>query len=109
VTATDTLGASASLTYLVTINAAVAITTTTLANGDASSAYSQTINATGGTGSYTFSTTAGTLPAGLTLSTSGVLSGTPTATGIYTFTVTATDALEARPARAMPFRSTRRS
>ena len=93
VTATDTLGGSASHSYTVTINAAVAITTTTLANGDVGTAYSQTVSATGGSGSYTFSQTGGTLPAGVTLSSGGVLSGTPTTAGSSTFTVTATDTL----------------
>jgi large repetitive protein len=37
--------------------------------------------------------TSGTLPSGLTLSGSGVLSGTPTTTGTYDFTVGATDSL----------------
>ena len=55
------------------------------------SAYNQTITAIGGNGSYSFSVTAGALPAGLTLSTSGVLSGTPTAAGTFNFTITATD------------------
>jgi hypothetical protein len=48
------------------------------------------LTATGGEGGpYTFTATG--LPAGLTLSTSGVLSGTPTVTGQFTYTVTATD------------------
>jgi hypothetical protein len=92
-TATDTVGASASQNYTVTVNPAVAITTTSLPSGTTSAAYSQTVTATGGTGTVTFSTTAGTLPTGLTLSSSGVLSGTPTATGSFSFTVTATDTL----------------
>jgi len=57
--------------------------------------YSQTISASGGTGGLSFSAPAASLPTGLTLSTAGVLSGTPTATGSYSFTVTATDALGA--------------
>lgn len=48
--------------------------------------------ATGGTAPYTFTVSAGTLPSGLTLTAAGVLSGTPTASGTYNFTVTATDA-----------------
>ena len=40
---------------------------------------------------YTFAQTGGTLPPGLTLSNGGVLSGTPTTAGSYTFLVTATD------------------
>lgn len=54
-------------------------------------AYSQTITASGGTSPYTYIITAGPLPTGLSLSTAGALSGTPTAVGMLTFTVTATD------------------
>nr|WP_308686081.1 putative Ig domain-containing protein [Xanthomonas arboricola] len=57
----------------------------------AGSAYSQTLSASGGTAPYTFAITAGALPAGLTLSAAGVLSGTPTASGSFNFTATATD------------------
>ena len=95
VTATDTLGGSASQAYTVTIAPATVTTLTlsptTLPNGDVAAAYSQTITATGGTGPYTFATTSGTLPTGLTLASSGVLSGTPTATGSFSFTITGTD------------------
>jgi hypothetical protein len=52
------------------------------------------ISALGGTAPYTFSAT-GPVPTGLTLSSGGALSGTPTATGSYAFTVTVTDALGA--------------
>ncbi|MBK9708860.1 MAG: right-handed parallel beta-helix repeat-containing protein [Acidobacteria bacterium] len=55
-------------------------------------AYSQTFTAAGAISAVTWSVSAGTLPAGLTLSPAGVLSGTPTATGNFTFTVSATDA-----------------
>lgn len=54
-------------------------------------AYSQTLTAIGGTGSYTWSIVSGSLPSGLTLS-GGVIAGTPTAAaGLYNFTVQATD------------------
>ena len=53
--------------------------------------YSQTLAASGGTGPYTYEVTAGSIPAGLTLSSDGILSGTPTADGTYMFTITATD------------------
>ena len=66
---------------------ALSITTASLPNGTVGVAYSQTLAATGGTGSYTWSVSAG-LPAGLTLSQAGLLSGTPTTAGAYTFTVT---------------------
>jgi len=47
----------------------------------------------GGSGEYSFAVTSGTLPPGLNLSTPGVISGTPSAAGAYSFTVTATDNL----------------
>jgi hypothetical protein len=54
--------------------------------------YSQQLAATGGTGPYTFAVSSGTLPAGLTLSSSGLLSGTPTTAGSPSLNITATDA-----------------
>src|SRR5206468_1630202 len=48
--------------------------------------------AAGGTAPYSFTISAGALPAGLALSANGVLSGTPTEGGSFTFTVQATDA-----------------
>src|SRR5207302_31446 len=76
------------------INPAPSITTTSpLAAGTANAAYSQTLAATGGSGSYTWSITFGTLPAGLTLSSGGVISGTPTAVGTSNFTVLVTDSV----------------
>nr|WP_238148576.1 putative Ig domain-containing protein [Xanthomonas campestris] len=62
-----------------------------LPSATAGSAYSQNLSASGGTAPYSFAVTAGALPAGLTLSAAGVLSGTPTATGSFNFTATATD------------------
>lgn len=53
--------------------------------------YSQTLTASGGTGTYTFDIATGALPAGLTLASDGVLSGTPTAGGSFGFTARATD------------------
>src|SRR4029079_8220650 len=61
-------------------------------NARAGSPYSQTFTQTSGIGTITWSVT-GTLPTGITLNTStGVLSGTPTQTGSFPITVTATDA-----------------
>jgi PKD repeat protein len=53
--------------------------------------YSETITASGGMEPYTYSVTTGTLPTGLSLSTGGIISGTPTATGTFPFTITAID------------------
>jgi len=49
------------------------------------------LSPTGGVAPHTFSVTAGALPPGLMVSTGGVLSGTPTASGNFIFTVRATD------------------
>jgi fibronectin type 3 domain-containing protein len=72
----------------------ITISPSTLPSGTVNAAYSQTLTASGGTGPYHFALASGTLPPGLTLSTSGVLSGTPTsASGSpYSFTISATDA-----------------
>lgn len=68
----------------------VVITTTSpLPNATAGVPYSKTFQATGGIGGYTWSVTGGALPAGLTLSAAGVLSGTPTTAGTANFTVEA--------------------
>jgi hypothetical protein len=96
VTATNTDGATASTTFTVTFNPPVRITTTALADATNNRPYSQTISTTGGTGLLSFSITSGTLPAGMNLSPAGVLSGTPTVAGTYTFEVTATDSVGAR-------------
>jgi hypothetical protein len=71
--------------------AQVTVTTTSLPGATADSAYSQSLTATGGDGTYTWSVTAGTVPSGTTLSSAGVLSGTPDTAATYNFTVQADD------------------
>jgi Putative Ig domain/Beta-propeller repeat len=64
----------------------------TIPSGAIGVAYSPvTIAATGATGTVTFAVTSGALPSGITLTTAGVLSGTPTQGGSFPFTVTAAD------------------
>lgn len=72
------------------------ISTTTLPDAYVNQAYSQTLQATPGTAgnTLTWSVSSGTLPAGLNLSTDGVLSGTPTAAGTSTFTVQVSEAVD---------------
>jgi hypothetical protein len=68
------------------------ITTTSLPPGTTGSPYSASLHSSGGTPPVTWSVSVGSLPAGLTLnSTSGAISGTPTAAGTTNFTVTASD------------------
>ena len=66
------------------------ITSAAPAGGIVGIAYSHTYTATGSP-TITYTRTAGTLPPGLTLTTAGVLSGTPTTAGTYTGTVTASN------------------
>ena len=54
--------------------------------------YSQTFTGSGGTAPYVFGVTVGTLPAGLTLTAAGLLSGTPVAIGTTGVTIRGTDA-----------------
>ena len=77
------------------------ITTVSAANGSVGFDYSQTISAGGGNAPYTFSISSGSLPAGLSLNSNGVLSGTPSAAGLYTFTVTVTDAAGQTAAKSL--------
>ncbi|WP_267096395.1 putative Ig domain-containing protein [Xanthomonas sacchari] len=68
--------------------------------GTAGSAYSQALSATGGTAPYSYSLATGALPAGLSLSAAGVLSGTPTQAGSFVFTATVTDSTAGVPGQA---------
>jgi uncharacterized repeat protein (TIGR03803 family) len=95
VTATDSMSTTATQGYTVTINPPVTITTTMLANVVINRAFRQSIKASGGTAPVTFSRTAGTLPIGLALSSSGLLAGTAALAGTYAFTITATDSVGA--------------
>ncbi|MEP7337593.1 MAG: putative Ig domain-containing protein, partial [Acidobacteriota bacterium] len=81
-------------TFTITQNGCTAPTINpALPNGFVSVAYNQTLTATGGVAPYTFSVSAGTLPGGLNLTAAGVLSGTPTTNGTFSFTAKATDAI----------------
>ena len=89
---TDANGQSATQATSITVAAGVSTTFAAPPAAAVNSPYSDTLTATGGTTPYTWSVNAGTLPAGITLSSAGVLSGTPTTTGSYPFTVNVIDA-----------------
>ncbi|WP_176887852.1 putative Ig domain-containing protein [Acidovorax sp. JMULE5] len=76
---------------LVIASPTLVLAPSTLPDGTRTVAYSDVLTASGGTAPYSYAVTAGALPGGLTLTTGGVLSGTPTATGTFNFSVTATD------------------
>lgn len=71
---------------------AFTVSPSSVSGGTAGSAYSQSLSQTGALGAPNFAITAGALPPGLTLSASGTISGTPTATGTFNFTTTVNDA-----------------
>jgi hypothetical protein len=83
-----------------TVERAPTIQTGSLPPGDVGEPYAAQLVATGGTGAYTWTVTEGTLPAGLTLSAGGALSGTPTTAGNSGFTVRVTDEAAATHSRA---------
>jgi hypothetical protein len=73
------------------MQASLNITMGSLPDGRVNQPYSETLAAAGGTSPYTWSVTAGSLPDGLTLSSAGVVSGTPTTADTFSFTVRVTD------------------
>jgi len=89
----DRGGVSVTQSFSLTISAALAITTSPpLPSGTAGVPYSQMLGASGGTPPYTWSLVTGSLPAGLALSPSGAIAGSPASPGISNFTVRVTDA-----------------
>jgi hypothetical protein len=75
------------------VNPALAITTPSLPAGDVGTSYTQNLGSSGGTDTYTWSVSAGTLPTGLVLS-GNTISGTPTATGLSIFSVKVADGID---------------
>lgn len=94
VTATDTNGQTGSAAYSITITAPTIVLAPAagpLPQATYAAPYSQSFTASGGVGPYSYVISSGALPAGLTLDSSGALSGTPTAPGTYNFAVDVTD------------------
>jgi len=98
-TTTGPGGTSAPATVSITVTAPVLDLTPPagpLASGQAGTSWSAlTFTAANGTAPYSFAITAGALPPGMSLSGSGLLSGTPDTVGTFNFTITATDAYDA--------------
>jgi hypothetical protein len=91
VTATSIAVPTLSITFTINLESGLAISTASLPNGTLFTAYSTTLTSTGGTSPVTYTLTSGSLATGLTLSNTGVISGTPTIATPFTFTVQATD------------------
>jgi len=84
--------ASAQAQLSLTVVTVVNVSTTALPAGSAGVSYLAGIDASGGTPPYTWGLATGSLPPGLTIQPgSGVISGSPTSQGIFTFTVAAQD------------------
>ena len=91
---TDSSGAFGTQPLSIAINAPLPlkVTTTTLPDGVLNAAYpATTLQAAGGVPPFSWTLTSGSLPTGLTLATNGGISGTPTATGTFDFTVQVSD------------------
>jgi len=90
---TAALPAEAAQAFSISVDDPLAITTSSLAPGDINLPYSQTLTATGGSTPYLWQLVSGSLPNGLMLTgfNGGVITGTPTVTGMFNFTVKVTD------------------
>jgi hypothetical protein len=100
--ATDAVGRQIVRTFTVHVSTLALLTS--LKTPRAGEAYVQQLTTVGGTGPYTYTATPNNvtvpaLPPGLTLSSSGLLSGTPTSTGNYTMRLQVTDSTGETSAR----------
>jgi len=92
VTATAVSDPSKTAPINITVTPAPAVSTTSPVGGTVGTAYSATLQETGGVAPFTWSISSGTLPAGLSLNANtGAVTGTPTAPGTSNFTVKVTD------------------
>lgn len=98
--ASDSTGFVGSKSYTVTVSRpTITITPSSLTNPKVGTVYGVSFTATGGTGPYSWQSS-GTIPPGLSLSTGGVLSGNPTSSGTYSFTVQVFDRYAAPGSRS---------
>lgn len=81
-------GSYAVHTYLINV---IVISTTSLPSYTLGTAYSYQLTATGGSGNYAWAIVSGTLPTGLSMSLTGLISGTPTAAGTSPLVFEVTD------------------
>jgi len=91
VTVIDAAGVSVTQTVTLTINPPGLTITTVLVSGTVNQAYTVPLVTSGATGALSWTVVSGALPVGLTLSPSGLLSGTPTTQGASTFTIRVQD------------------
>jgi hypothetical protein len=93
VTATDANAAAASRSYTLNVNPpTLNVSPATLTSDYAGDFRTDQIQGVGGQGPYTYQFLSGSLPPGMAFTSAGLLSGTPTSGGTWTFTVQVTDA-----------------
>ena len=81
--------------YTITVSCpTISLNRNSLPDGDLGVAYSQALSGVGGTAPYAFSLAFQALPPGLTISSGGTISGTPTMVGSFPFTLRVQDANE---------------
>lgn len=100
ITATDAEGCTGARAYSIAVSCPSITLDDTLADGIVGTAYTGSVAASGGSSPYSYARTLGTLPDGLSLASTGAITGTPTTGGSFGFTVTATDAHGCTGARA---------
>ncbi len=105
VSVADQSGAAVSRTFRINIENRLRILTESLPGGTEGSAYSAALSAAGGTPPYSWAVPSGSLPPGLGLNAAtGAISGTPSASGVFSFTVQVTDSALASASAALSIR-----
>jgi hypothetical protein len=97
-------GGTGTCSVILTVNGApspLAITTTSLPGGQAGTAYSATLAASGGVPPYSWYIGSGALPPGLSISSGGSISGTPSSAGSYSFTAEVKDSASNTASQAL--------
>jgi hypothetical protein len=106
VTAVSQADSSSRATATVTVEPAnhqpPTITTTSLPQGQLGVSYQQSVTASGGIPPYTWRISSGNPPAGINLTSNGQLSGSPSATGTFTFIVSVTDSQNLSGQQTLP-------
>jgi hypothetical protein len=101
VTASSVTDTTKSAAVKVVVNPPLSVTTPSLASGLVGTAYSATLDSSGGTPPVTWTLASGaSLPPGLSLSSAGAISGVPTVAAASSFTVVATDSVSPTPQTA---------
>jgi large repetitive protein len=95
ITIDDASGASVTKTFSITINPPLVIVSATVPASTMALSYTDVVQSTGGTGDVTYVLAAGSLPPGMRISSSGVISGVSRGFGSFSFTILATDAVGA--------------